>query len=85
MTDKLKETAEHAIQELKEVVATLNSRRVWRGTCWEYPPILPDQYLKLRNTIDWQVSYLRSALAEWTPDDTAYRPDGLSQDPKERQ
>lgn len=23
---------------------------------------------------------LRQALAEWTPDDTAYRPDGLSQD-----
>jgi hypothetical protein len=79
-TDKLKETVETAIQELRQVVATLNALRVWRGTRYEYSPILPDQYLPLRNTIDWQVAYLKEALAEWTPDDTAYRPDGLSQD-----
>ena len=26
------------------------------------------------------INAIRQALAEWTPDDTAYRPDGLSQD-----
>lgn len=64
MTDKLKETVETAIQELKQVVTTLNGRRVWRGTYWEYTPILSDQYLKLRNTIDWQAAYLQEALRE---------------------
>lgn len=37
----------------------------------------------MMNTSDWfneRVDALRQALAEWTPDDTAYRPNGLSQD-----
>jgi len=80
MTYKLNETVKTAIQELKQVVTTLDFLRVWRGNGWEYFPMLPDQYLPLRNTIDWQVAYLKRALTEWTPDDTAYRPDGLSQD-----